>query len=314
MEKEEPTNNRHTFDKSKGVLLELSLNRGKSVEDAKQAVERRSSRSDTENMEGDIIIEYLNRLEGLAQQTGLDVEQLCDRLKNNNNHLNRLLNTISDYSEKVAGESNTTRKEVSTILTNLEALSSELKKYNAVVTSESDSLLKDRLQEAKEKEAFNFNEFHEGINKIESSIEKHSTSNEEHILNLSHQIEIQNRVIEEMTKKLQLASDVKSWEQKVASLETKYLDLKQCYEEKYLQLQDLRYEYASFLESVTDGTPPTHNNPYYPADLLGSTLKLDKVRKFHTDRIRDIESRQDEAYNKEPSRIVSTPLPKDELD
>lgn len=314
MEKEEFTNNHHTFDKAKGVLQELSLNRGKSVEDAKQAVERRSSRSDTENMEGDIIIEYLNRLEGLAQQTGVDVEQLCDRLKNNNNHLNRLLNTISDYSEQVAGESNTTRREVSTILTNLEALSSEIKNYNAAVTLKSDTSLKGKLEEAKEKGAFNPNEFHEGINKIESFIEKHSTSNEEHISNLSRQVENQNKVIEEMTKKLQLASDVKSWEQKVASLETRYLDLKQLYEEKYSQLQDLRHEYTSFLESVADGAPSTHKNPYYPDDLQGSTLKLDKVRKFHSDRIKDIENRQEDAYNKEPSRIVSTPLPKDELD
>lgn len=313
MEKDEATKNHRTSDRTIGVLQELSLNSRKSFEDAKQAVERRPSRSDTENIEGAIIIEYLNRLEGLAQQTGLDVEQLCDRLKNNNNNLNRLLNTISDYSEQVAGESNTIRKEVSTILTNLETLGSEFEKYNAIVTSTADTLLKYGPEEVKEKGRYNPNEFHEGINKIESFIEKHFTSNEERTSSLSRQIEKQNKAIEEISKKLQLASDVKTLEQKVASLETKYLDLKQLYEEKYSQLQVLRQDYASFLDNVADSAAPNNSNPYHPHDMLSSALKIDKVRRFHTKRIREIEKRHDDTYSKEQSRIVSTPLPKDEL-
>lgn len=67
--------------------------------------------------------QQLAQIEAQTKQTNDDLEQLFDRLKNNNQHLNKLLESIAQYSEEVTTEGNATKSDVTKILEKLGDLS-----------------------------------------------------------------------------------------------------------------------------------------------------------------------------------------------
>lgn len=69
------------------------------------------------------IRQQLSVIELQTKQTNDDLEQLFDRLKNNNQHLNKLLESIAAYSEEVTTEGNATKSDVTKILERLSDLS-----------------------------------------------------------------------------------------------------------------------------------------------------------------------------------------------
>lgn len=66
--------------------------------------------------------EQLNAIELQTKQTNVDLEQLFDRLKNNNQNLNKLLESIADYSKEVTTEGNATKQDATRILGKLKVL------------------------------------------------------------------------------------------------------------------------------------------------------------------------------------------------
>lgn len=65
-------------------------------------------------------------LEAQTKQTGLDLGQLVDRLKNNNANLNKLLQSIAAYSEEVVTEGNATKNDITSIVARLDAFNHHL--------------------------------------------------------------------------------------------------------------------------------------------------------------------------------------------
>ncbi|ODV78897.1 uncharacterized protein CANTADRAFT_6102 [Suhomyces tanzawaensis NRRL Y-17324] len=97
-----------------------------------------------------LIQQQLYNLEVQTKQTSLDVGQISDRLKNNNQHLNKLLQNIANYSEEVITEGNATKQDITNILEKLAEFSDELKKCSRLldnVSRESSESVKQSLQE-----------------------------------------------------------------------------------------------------------------------------------------------------------------------
>ncbi|KAM9937561.1 hypothetical protein OXX80_002922 [Metschnikowia pulcherrima] len=70
----------------------------------------------------DVIMNQLTVLEASTQQTQADVGQLYDRSKNNNQNLNKLLNSIAEYSREVTEEGSATKTDVAKIMAVLDEL------------------------------------------------------------------------------------------------------------------------------------------------------------------------------------------------
>lgn len=70
-------------------------------------------------------------LEAQTKQTGMELGQLVDRLKNNNAHLNKLLQSIAAYSEEVVTEGNATKNDITNIVARLDAFNRHLESLNA---------------------------------------------------------------------------------------------------------------------------------------------------------------------------------------
>lgn len=69
--------------------------------------------------------EQVLNIEVQTKQTHVDLEQLFDRLKNNNQNLNKLLASIEEYSREVSTEGSATKSDVARIIAILEDLKSE---------------------------------------------------------------------------------------------------------------------------------------------------------------------------------------------
>ncbi|KAK6458335.1 uncharacterized protein RJT20DRAFT_30895 [Scheffersomyces xylosifermentans] len=69
-----------------------------------------------------VLSQQLYNLEVQTKQTNVDLGQLFDRSKNNNQHLNRLLENIANYSEEVITEGNATKQDIREITTKLDSL------------------------------------------------------------------------------------------------------------------------------------------------------------------------------------------------
>ena len=61
------------------------------------------------------IQQQLYNIELNSKQTNVDLEQLFDRLKNNNEHLNKLLSSVVTYSQEVMTEGNATKADMNKI-------------------------------------------------------------------------------------------------------------------------------------------------------------------------------------------------------
>lgn len=70
-----------------------------------------------------VILHQLYNLEVQTKQTHVDLGQLFDRLKNNNQHLNKLLENIANYSTEVITEGNATKLDIKGLTEKLDSLS-----------------------------------------------------------------------------------------------------------------------------------------------------------------------------------------------
>lgn len=91
------------------------------------------------------IQDQLYNIEVQTKQTNVDLDQLFDRLKNNNENLNRVLENISNYSKEVITEGNATKKDINNIFTRFdridrERLTSEV--LNSLLTKETEVIKK----------------------------------------------------------------------------------------------------------------------------------------------------------------------------
>lgn len=71
------------------------------------------------------IKQQLHIVEVQTKQTNVDLGELFDRLKNNNQNLNKVLLTIAEYSKEVTTEGNATKTDVTKIMSRLEQLGSK---------------------------------------------------------------------------------------------------------------------------------------------------------------------------------------------
>lgn len=76
------------------------------------------------------IQQQLYNIELNSKQTNVDLEQLFDRLKNNNEHLNKLLSSVVTYSHEVMTEGNATKADMNKIIQRLDRLSEQDKAVN----------------------------------------------------------------------------------------------------------------------------------------------------------------------------------------
>lgn len=77
--------------------------------------------------------QQLYLLEVQTKQTNVDLEQLFDRLKNNNQNLNKLLSSIAEYSKEVTTEGNATKSDANKIIDLLHGDSKTLDAILAIV-------------------------------------------------------------------------------------------------------------------------------------------------------------------------------------
>lgn len=82
------------------------------------------------------IQQQLYIIEHQTKQTGADVGQLVDRLKNNNSNLNKLLEQIANYSDEVITEGNATKHDISNITAILNEFNEKLDNFTCDDTSE----------------------------------------------------------------------------------------------------------------------------------------------------------------------------------
>ncbi|KAG7191860.1 uncharacterized protein KQ657_002649 [Scheffersomyces spartinae] len=68
------------------------------------------------------IQDQLYNIEVQTKQTSVDIDQLFNRLKNNNENLNRVLENISSYSKEVITEGNATKKDISNIFSRFDSI------------------------------------------------------------------------------------------------------------------------------------------------------------------------------------------------
>ncbi|KAK6202578.1 uncharacterized protein RJT21DRAFT_20580 [Scheffersomyces amazonensis] len=74
------------------------------------------------------ISEQLYNLEVQSKQTSVDLGQLVDRSKNNNQNLNRLLENIAKYSDEVITEGNATKNDIEKLISKLDEIKGNIEK------------------------------------------------------------------------------------------------------------------------------------------------------------------------------------------
>lgn len=88
----------------------------------------------------------LSDIELQTKQTGLDLGQLFEKLKNNNQYLNKLLESLSNYSREVITDGNATKADVMKLLKLLEVLKVD---FDRIETKQDESVASiERLNEA----------------------------------------------------------------------------------------------------------------------------------------------------------------------
>lgn len=225
------------------------------------------------------IQQQLMSLEVQTKQTALDLAQLCDRSKNNNQNLNKLLENIAQYSNEVVTEGNATKNDITNIMTRLDSFNGKLQQN--IVANE--SLLKVKENEQKLVQEF-----------IQQQ-EQRAGEQKQEIQQLSETIENQSALIEKLladraavqqnalTEKL-LAD--KAAEHKYNDVSEKYKLLCKAYEEKFSSYKELEMKFSQ-LSNLEDES----NND-----------RLAKLNQFHN---RKLHSQSASSATK---RIFSTPL------
>lgn len=231
------------------------------------------------------IQQQLISLEVQTKQTALDLGQLCDRSKNNNQNLNKLLQNIAQYSNEVVTEGNATKNDITNILTRLDSLNDNLKE-NRAVNESLETFIRANEQKLLEENT--------AVNKLLASFiqenEQKQLEQRAEIQKLVSTVEKQSELIEKWASKDNkvVETSVNEVEDKYNDVNEKYKLLCKAYEEKYESYKQLESKFAqlSTLEDKTDND------------------RLSKLNQFHKLKMNSIPS----SSTSSAKRIASTPL------
>lgn len=230
------------------------------------------------------IQQQLMSLEVQTKQTALDLGQLCDRSKNNNQNLNKLLENIAQYSNEVVTEGNATKNDITNIITRLDSFNGKLQQN--IVANESLLKVADNeqklVQEFIQQQERRSGEQKEEIEQLSQTIEKQSALIEKLLADKSA-VQYQN---EQSALRDKLLSE-KAVEHKYNDVNEKYKLLCKAYEEKFDSYKELEKKFSQ-LSNLED-------NP--------NNDRLAKLNQFHNRKLNSQLS-----ANGATKRIFSTPL------
>ncbi|OBA19254.1 hypothetical protein METBIDRAFT_47010 [Metschnikowia bicuspidata var. bicuspidata NRRL YB-4993] len=286
------------------------------------------------------ILNYLQLLDAYTQKTQMDLDQLFDRLKNNNQHLSTLLSSIAEYSREVTEEGSATKTDVSRILNVLNDLrdSPNLEELMKRLSAKQEEILKEwRSYTAKSTtdlgKSVSINQ-HNILNKLQSietqlgGIKIQNTFGEfrSRVESLAQENSKEvNAKLTEVLQALQLLNlkdkshnpEVSLNDLKQADLQKEYNDLSRNYSDLEKSYTDLESRYSKlesrydakiqrFLELQSDFLKlgeESKNLKSSMADLDAS--KYDKVHELHSRRVRDL---RNVTPLQRHNRIASMPL------
>lgn len=272
------------------------------------------------------IQERLLALEIQLRQTALDLGQLFDRSKNNNQHLGKLLESITNYSNEVITEGNATKNDIGAILARLDELGRRVdvagaKGREAELAAKLDennkavlALLVDLKSSMDEKsnvdDAFEKTRAQDLQDQIKLQEDRYSAlrtkTQQEHarfeVLQQQTQheeqrlAELKKLTSDEQSRLELLLQQTSDREVKLASVQGKYDVLCQAYTSKYRELESLAKEFEQLVRPVTPE----------PADK--DIVKLNKVKKFHNMKMNKIQEEGESSPTRRYKRVMSTPI------
>ncbi|QRG38063.1 hypothetical protein FDK38_002454 [Candidozyma auris] len=261
----------------------------------------------------------LVNIETNTKQTNLDLGQLIDRSKNNNQYLNRVLESIAQYSDEVTTEGTATKYDVSTILERLEQVNSneELFKINSALETISRSIgsstLSSLITSMRDESMISSQKLEEKINKLAMTLELQEPTTQppptdvllKEVRLIRDIISEQSRKIENRETKHILADKYADLEYKTQQLQERYDLLCQSYERKYEQYSNLASHYRSLCQNVEQLTDDPRMN---------ESKRYGKLQQLHSKRLDAIHHVSDnDLTGLSNRRVVSVPLKDAEL-
>lgn len=261
------------------------------------------------------IKQSLYDLESNTKQTSLDLGQLIDRSKNNNQNLNRVLESIAKYSEEVTTEGNATKFDVTRILEKLEALSNQDSSEELRLLRESiETNAKENqwteistlLKSIKEDNEKSSSRICEDLDKLSISLElqepsANGTSPElsKEIDALKQTIESQSNVVKDLEKRLALLKSTDELERRHLDLQHKYDILCESYKEKYNQYSRLGEHFKALEQRARQFTDDLQFN---------DSQKYSNLQQLHSGRLDALAGSDGGSLNLPKKRVVSMPL------
>ncbi|CAN3371053.1 hypothetical protein DICA2_F37918 [Diutina catenulata] len=187
----------------------------------------------------------LAQIESQTKQTGIDVGQLWERSKNNNNFLQKLVAEIAAYANEVTTEGNATKNDIHNIVAKLDALSELIKTPQPEIVAKLDS-----LQQRDNKDIDELVARLGGLN-TEKQTEKPADSGSETsetILEQQKTISKQQATISEQAAKIAEFERVSG---SLDALTVKYKQMSDAYTEKYAEFEALHARFVA-LESEAE--------------------------------------------------------------
>ncbi|CAN3503404.1 hypothetical protein DICA1_F01156 [Diutina catenulata] len=191
----------------------------------------------------------LAQIESQTKQTGIDVGQLWERSKNNNNFLQKLVAEIAAYANEVTTEGNATKNDIHNIVAKLDALSELIKTPQPEIVAKLDS-----LHQRDNKDIAELVARLGGLNtekQTEKQTEKPADSGSktsDTILEQQKTISKQQATISEQAAKIAEFERVSG---SLDALTMKYKQMSEAYTEKYAEFEALHARFVA-LESEAD--------------------------------------------------------------
>lgn len=221
------------------------------------------------------IRQSLYDIETNTKQTSLDLGQLIDRSKNNNHHLNRVLESIAKYSEEVTTEGNATKSDVTEILKRLESFqttetSKGVEELKAILERSQLSDLKPAISKISDDYKASNAKIIEELNQLSISLELQESSPQQQGMSvllkelemLKDSIKVQSENYKSLEARLDLQKTEKDLEDRNAQLENKYALLCESYKVKYQQYTHLEELYRTLETNVKQLTESLNSNDY----------------------------------------------------
>lgn len=257
----------------------------------------------------------LYNIETNTKQTSLDLGQLIDRSKNNNQNLNRVLESIARYSEEVTTEGNATKNDVTKILQKLDTLDNldqndDLRKIREHLEAslsvdhwEEVSKLLNSIEENNKKSTL---KIREDLDKLSISLELQEPSTQGTSPELTKEIDVLKQTLVKQTEATKALEDRLALQKSNEQLERRNLTLQQnydllceSYKEKYNQYTRLE-EHFKILEQKAR----QFNSGLKSSD----TLKYTNLQQLHSNRLDALAGSEVESLRMPKQRVVSMPL------